>query len=150
MSKMNRSSIVLALSAVFLLVLVGTVFVFKDYFIDALKKEKKEKGINILNITFMQLPELIVNLKLKNGNKSNILKATFSIELMDPNDKDVIDKAKPLIVDQLQTYLRELSIDDLEGASGLERVRQELKNRVLGILAPIKIRNILYNEFLIQ
>ncbi len=112
--------------------------------------EVKEEAINLLEVTFLQLPELIVNLRQNSKGKTNILKATFVLELIDPKDKDSIDHLKPLIVDQIQTYLRELQMSDVEGTAGLERVRNELKNRVLNVIAPIKIRGILYKEFLVQ
>lgn len=112
--------------------------------------ETKEEAINLLEITFLQLPELIVNLRQNSKGRSNILKATFVLELIDPKNKDAIDHLKPLIIDQLQTYLRELQLADLEGAAGLERVRNELKNRVTNVVAPIKIRNLLFKEFLVQ
>lgn len=110
----------------------------------------KEEEINLLEITFLQLPELIVNLKQNSKGRTSILKATFVLELIDAKDKDAIDHLKPLIVDQLQTYLRELQLIDLEGAAGIERVRNELKNRVVNVVAPAKIRNILFKEFLVQ
>jgi flagellar FliL protein len=112
--------------------------------------EVKEEAINLSEVTFLQLPELIVNLRQNSKGKTNILKATFVLELIDPKDKDTIDHLKPLIVDQLQTYLRELQMSDVEGTAGLERVRNELKNRVLNVIAPVKIRSILYKEFLVQ
>jgi flagellar FliL protein len=115
------------------------------------KKEKKEEEVvNLLEISFVQLPELIVNLKQNAKGHTNILKATFMLELVEAKEKETIDHLKPLIVDQLQIYLRELSASDLEGTAGIERVRHELKNRVANLVAPVKVRNILYKEFLVQ
>ena len=111
--------------------------------------KKTEEEVNLMEITFLQLPEVIVNLKATKG-KSAILKAQFVIELAGLSDKDPVDHIKPLIIDQFQSYLRELETSDLQGAAGLERVRQELQNRVSNLVAPVKIRQILFKDFLIQ
>lgn len=111
---------------------------------------KEEKEIyNLAEITFVQLPEILVNLK-SGKNGPNILKAIFILELTNEKDKDRIDRLKPLIVDQCQTYLRELEVSDLQGAIGLERIRQEIKSRVSNLVAPAQIRQVLYKDFLVQ
>jgi len=57
---------------------------------------------------------------------------------------------KPRFIDQFQMFLRELDLEDIRGAAGLQRVRQELLTRVNTITAPIKVRNVLFKEFLVQ
>lgn len=123
----------------------------KDYFFQIKNSDTaSEQPVNVLEISFLQLPEMIINLRQNSKGKSNILKATFILELISMKDKDVIEHLKPIISDQLQTYLRELKIEDLEGASGIEKVRHELKTRVASVIIPVKIRNILFKEFLVQ
>ncbi len=111
--------------------------------------KKEEEPIKIEQITFVQLPEMIINLKAGKGN-AGILKAVLILELVNPKDKELIDHLKPLIVDQCQTYLRELEVADLQGSAGLERVRQEVKNRVSNLVAPAQVRQVLYKDFLVQ
>ncbi|MBA4249281.1 MAG: flagellar basal body protein FliL [Candidatus Puniceispirillum sp.] len=150
---MNK--ILVALSGIMFLMISSGVVVFftplKDHFFHQKNSEDiAEQPVNVLEISFLQLPEMIINLRQNAKGKSNILKATFILELISPKDKDVIEHLKPIISDQLQTYLRELKIEDLEGASGIEKVRHELKTRVSSVIIPVKIRNILFKEFLVQ
>ncbi len=111
--------------------------------------EKAEESINLHEILFIQLPEVLINLKPTKG-RSAMLKATFIVTLTNAKDREVVDHLKPLIMDQFQTYLREFEVADLQGAAGLERIRQELKNRLINLVSPIKIRQILFKDFLIQ
>jgi flagellar FliL protein len=112
-------------------------------------KTSEEPEVDLKEITFLTLPEVIVNLKSTKG-RGAILKAQFIIELATLKDKDPVDRVKPLIIDQFQSYLRELELTDLQGAAGLERIRQELQNRVSNLVAPVKIRQVLFKDFLIQ
>jgi flagellar FliL protein len=122
----------------------------KNEISEEVKEVKDEESIaNLLEITYLQLPDVIVNLKPTNS-RPGTLKASFILELAKAKDKDVVNHLKPLIIDQFQTYLRELEVSDVQGAVGLERVRQELKNRVSNLVSPIKIRQVLIKDFLVQ
>jgi len=108
-----------------------------------------EKKYDLKNITFSTLPEILLNLR-SNDGRQVFLKATFVIESASSKVGEKIDKLKPMIIDQYQTYLRELDIDDLKGSAGIERIRQELVSRSNSLLAPDKINNVLFKELLIQ
>jgi len=56
----------------------------------------------------------------------------------------------PRVVDNFQTYLRELRVDDLSGSAGLYRLREELLIRVNVAAQPAKVNAILFKEMLIQ
>ena len=109
----------------------------------------KQDHVDLLEIAFLTMPELIVNLK-ATKNRGNILKATFVFEMNSLKDKEEVDHMKPLLIDQFQTYLRELEITDLQGSAGIERVRQALFSRVNATIAPFKVRQVLIKDFLIQ
>lgn len=109
----------------------------------------KNDKTNLMEIAFLPLPEMVVNLK-SSKSRGNILKAVFVLEIETVPEKEKIDHLKPLIVDQFQSYLRELEANDIQGAAGIERIRQELFNRVNTIITPLKVRQILVKDFLIQ
>lgn len=134
-------------AAVFLTPLKSKIFGEGKDKAHALKEEESLRGL--MGITFLQLPDVIINLKAVNSRHAT-LKASFIVELIKAKDKETVDHLKPLIIDQLQTYLRELEVSDVQGSVGLERVRQELKNRITNLVAPIQIRQVLIKEFLIQ
>jgi flagellar FliL protein len=133
------------------IILLGVGVVFLTPLKDKLfsHAEKKQESVDLMELAFLPLPEVIVNLKAHKG-KAPILKAQFIVQLVDMKDKETIDHIKPLIIDQFQTYLRELELADVEGSTGAERVRQELQNRVSNLVAPRKIRQVLIKDFLIQ
>ena len=112
-------------------------------------KESTEKKYDLESLAFTALPEILLNLRSSDG-RHVFLKVTFVIESSSPKIGEKIEKIKPMITDQFQTYLRELDIDDLNGSAGVERMRQELISRTNSLLTPEKINNVLFKEFLIQ
>ena len=57
---------------------------------------------------------------------------------------------QPRIIDRFQVYLRELRVEDLEGSAGMQRLREELLNRVNKVAHPVKVRDVLFAELLVQ
>ncbi len=100
-------------------------------------------------VEFITLPDSIVNIR-GERKRSHILKAVFLVEVLKPEDKVKVESSVPIIVDQFQSFLRELEVSDLYGAAGLERVRQELLARLNTVISPVKSRYLLVKEFLIQ
>ncbi len=102
-----------------------------------------------VHITFMDLPSMLVNLQ-SNGRRQSFLKIKVALELTNPADEARVKAVMPLIVDSFQVYLRELRIEDLEGAAGMHLLREELLQRVNAAVAPMKVRDVLFREMLIQ
>ena len=98
---------------------------------------------------FYDLQELLVNLN-SGGRKSSFLKIRVSLELVSVRDKAKMDTIMPRVIDNFQTYLRELRIADLRGSAGMYRLREELLIRVNAAAAPAKIKDVLFKEMLIQ
>ena len=98
---------------------------------------------------FYDLQELLVNLN-SGGRKSSFLKLRVSLELASARDKTKMDTIMPRVIDNFQTYLRELRITDLKGSAGMYRLREELLVRVNAAAAPAKIKDVLFKEMLIQ
>ncbi len=110
---------------------------------------EKKQEYDITKVEFASLPEILINLRSGDG-RSSFLKATFIIECPNEEVSKKVDKIKPLLVDQIQVYLRELEVEDLRGSAGMQRIRQELVTRSNALLNPEKINNILFKEFLVQ
>jgi flagellar FliL protein len=101
------------------------------------------------NATFHDLPELLVNLN-TTGRKASFLKIKISLELGNAEDVAKIEGVMPKIIDNFQVYLRELRIEDLKGSAGMYRLREELLKRVGAAVAPVKIKDVLFKEMLVQ
>ena len=100
-------------------------------------------------VVYYDLPEMLVNLS-EPGRRTRYLKISVSLELTDPADVPRLEAVMPRIVDNFQVYLRELRVEDLQGSSGLYRLKEELLSRVALAAAPAKVRDVLFKEMLIQ
>jgi flagellar FliL protein len=65
-------------------------------------------------------------------------------------DVGAVEAVVPRVVDQFQTYLRELRVKDLRGSAGMYRLQMELLWRVNQAAAPVKVKDVLFQEMLIQ
>lgn len=98
---------------------------------------------------YYELPEFLVNLS-SPGRKVSFLKMQVTLELRDQAALAVIDANKPRIVDIFNTYLRELRTSDLSGSAGIYRLREELLARVNKVVEPGLVKDILFNEMIVQ
>lgn len=98
---------------------------------------------------FYDLPEMLVNLNTP-GRKRNFLKMRVSLELASENDITTVEMVLPRIVDNFQVYLRELRLEDLQGAAGMYRLREELLNRVNAAVRPARVSDVLFKEMIVQ
>ncbi|RAU21270.1 flagellar basal body protein FliL [Paramagnetospirillum kuznetsovii] len=98
---------------------------------------------------FMDLPEMLVNLQ-ATGRKQAFLKLRVALELEAITDQPRVEQMLPRIVDNFQVYLRELRIEDLQGAAGMHLLREELLTRVNAAVKPVKVSDVLFKEMLVQ
>ncbi len=98
---------------------------------------------------FLPIPAMIVNLNTEDGTP-RYLRLTVHLELADPSEKGEVEAVMPRVVDQFQTYLRELRVKDLRGSAGIYRLQMELLWRVNQAVEPIEIKDVLFQEILIQ
>lgn len=98
---------------------------------------------------FLEIPPMIVNLNSPDGNP-RYLRLSVQLELVDPSQAGEVEAVMPRVVDQFQTYLRELRVKDLRGSAGIYRLQMELLWRVNQAAAPVEIKDVLFQEILIQ
>lgn len=107
--------------------------------------EEKKKGPGV----FFEMPSIIVNLSSKDGT-SRYLKLRVQLELAEDKDLVIIENIAPRVMDHFQTYLRELREEDLRGSAGIYRLRLELLSRVNAAVHPIEVKDILFQDILVQ
>ena len=100
--------------------------------------------------TFVDLPEVLVNLQSAAPGRSSYLKAKIVLEVEDAKLAEQVKPLVPRVMDAFQTYLREMRSTDLEGSAGLYRLRDELTKRVNLAVAPSKINAVLFKEIVVQ
>ncbi|HIC29759.1 MAG TPA: flagellar basal body protein FliL [Rhodospirillales bacterium] len=113
------------------------------------EQEEGQEGVRSVDAVFFPLEEVIVNLN-TGGRKSSFLKIRISLELENSGDIKRVETVMPRIMDNFQAYLRELRIEDLKGAAGMYRLREELLSRVNTAVAPVKVHDVLFKEMLVQ
>jgi flagellar FliL protein len=100
--------------------------------------------------TFVDLPEVLVNLANSGGDRPQYLKVKIVLELPDPAVVAQIQPLMPRVMDAFQTYLRELRATDLDGSAGLYRLKEELTRRVNSAVAPNRVTAVLFKEIVVQ
>lgn len=100
--------------------------------------------------TFVDLPDVLVNLSNAGTDRTQYLKVKIVLELPDPALVQTIQPLMPRVMDAFQTYLRELRPTDLDGSAGLYRLKEELTRRVNVAVAPNKITAVLFKEIVVQ
>jgi len=106
---------------------------------------KVEQGPGV----YVDLPEILVNLE-ATGKQQRFLKTSISLEVANPQDAEALKKVMPRLIDQFQTYLRGLRVDDFRGSAGVYRLRQELLARVAQSTEPVTVNDVLFRELLVQ
>jgi len=99
---------------------------------------------------FVDLPEVLVNLSNTGNDRTQYLKVSVVLELPDQALMAQIKPVMPRVLDTFQTYLRELRPSDLDGSSGLYRLKEELTRRVNAAIAPNKVSAVLFKEIVVQ
>ena len=100
--------------------------------------------------TFVDLPDVLVNLANAGTDRTQYLKVKIVLELPDAKLVDQIQPLMPRVMDAFQTYLRELRPTDLDGSAGLYRLKEELTRRVNVAVAPNRITAVLFKEIVVQ
>lgn len=98
---------------------------------------------------YLDLDEILVNLN-TGERQARYLRAKITLELPNPAAVEAIKQNMPRVIDQFQVYMRELSPEDLNGAAGMFRLKEELLRRVNAAVAPVEVRDVLFKELLVQ
>jgi flagellar FliL protein len=100
-------------------------------------------------VAFSDVPDILVNIQSSDGTPA-YLKLSLSLEMDNELQKTGMTALMPRLVDQFQSYLRELRVDDLKGSEGVLRLKEELLRRVNASAAPYKVRDVLLKQMIIQ
>jgi flagellar protein FliL len=120
------------------------------FFKGAPQHEKKAAKPAAKPATFVDMPDVLVNLSNAASERTQYLKVKIVLEVPDAEVVGQIQPLMPRVMDAFQTYLRELRPTDLDGSAGLYRLKEELTRRVNAAVAPNHITAVLFKEIVVQ
>ena len=94
------------------------------------------------------LDEIIINIRDREFER--IFKLSLALELVRAKDNPAFMGNIPVLLDSFQSHLRGLRVAEIEGSRAIYRIKEELISRANIVLHPVRIKNILFSEFLIQ
>jgi flagellar FliL protein len=119
------------------------------FFLGGHKEEKVEPAV-AKPATFVDMPDVLVNLAAGGADHAQYLKVKIVLEVPDAAAVPLIQPLMPRVMDAFQTYLRELRPTDLDGSAGLYRLKEELTRRVNAAVAPNRVTAVLFKEIVVQ
>ena len=102
-----------------------------------------------LKTLFYEIPAQQYNLN-TGGQGSSFLRVQIQLEVDRESYKADLDAKLPRILDEFNVYMRELRPEDLDGAAGIFRLKEELLMRINQAVAPTRVKDVLFQEFLVQ
>jgi flagellar FliL protein len=144
--KLPLQMIIIAAGALIVLGGGGTA----GYLMLAHSKESKPAVAAVKPPTYIDVPEVLVNLSNAGNDRTQYLKVKVVLEIADALLQPQIQTAMPRVMDTFQTYLRELRPTDLDGSAGLYRLKEELTRRVNAAISPNRINAVLFKEIVVQ
>jgi flagellar FliL protein len=98
---------------------------------------------------YYEVPEIQANLE-STGKRNNFLRLSLWLEVANEEESKKLAGVMPRVIDQFQIYLRSLRIEDLQGADGVQRMRDELLMRARAAAKPVEIKDVLIKAMLAQ
>lgn len=100
-------------------------------------------------IVFVDMPDIIVNLS-SDGRRMRFLKLRVALEVENGQAAERIRSLMPRVMDSFQLYLRALTLDEVNGSAGMQRLKEELIARVNLAIEPTRVGDVLFKEMLVQ
>ena len=111
--------------------------------------EVTEEVVEVTEVVFYDIPQISTNM-LTDGRTNRFLKIKISLELGSELDIPPLEAVMPRVQDDFQTFLRQLRVEDIKGSHGMQRLKEGLLLRANQSAAPVKIRNVLFKEIIVQ
>jgi flagellar FliL protein len=98
---------------------------------------------------FVDIPDLLVNLK-TDGKRMRFLRLRLALEVGSEQAANSVKALTPRVLDSFQMYLRSLTVEDVQGSVGMQRLKEEMIARVNVAIEPNRVRDVLFKEILVQ
>lgn len=98
---------------------------------------------------YVEVPAITVNLRSGDG-QARFLKLRFILVAADAGRSARIREKLPVVIDALQSFLRELRPEDMSGSAAVFRVKEEMMARTQSALGPDMVRDVLIQDLIEQ
>jgi flagellar FliL protein len=99
--------------------------------------------------SYVDFPEMTANLNV--GNRKPIyIKLEAKLEVPNPEDVEKVRAVMPRVQSSVQTYLRDMRPEELVGAVGTYRLREEFLVSANAAVAPAKVSDVLFTHMVVQ
>ncbi len=122
------------------------------WFGGVLSSPHKVKATNVeatTQPTFVETPEMVTNLD-AGPHRLSFVKVQCRIEVEHANEAAPLTAAMPRIVDMIQTYLRETRPEELRSDAGTYRLREALLLRASLAASNVQVKDVLFEELIVQ
>lgn len=102
---------------------------------------------------FYPLPEFLVDLRPDDDGRTAYLRMKVAVQLDNAalgDAVETIDMAKPVLVERITLFLRELRPEDFDGSQKMLLLKSELLRRVNLALPPDNARDVVIEDLIIQ
>jgi len=114
---------------------------------DIAEAAPKEDTLSPLaDLAFVPLPPMVIALGDSSANR--LLRFQAQLEVAS-GDEDTVSHLEPRIMDVLNTYLRAVSVEDLESRRALIRLRAQMLRRIQIVTGGDHVRDLLITEFVL-
>lgn len=110
---------------------------------------EQDRSNEELELLFVELEEQRFNLN-TGGQGTSFLSAKIILEVDRESYRSDLEAKMPRILDEFNTYMRELRPEDLDGSAGIFRLKEELLMRINQAVAPTRVKDVLFQQFLVQ
>ena len=100
-------------------------------------------------VVFVDMPDVLVNLQTA-GSRMRFLKMRVALETPSVDVAARVQALTPRIMDSFQMYLRALTVDEIKGSTGMQRLKEELMARINHAVARNRVDDLLVKEMLVQ
>ena len=94
-----------------------------------------------LPAAYVEVPDLLVNLRGKDG-KPELIIVGVSLAFADPNARGEVNNNLAKVTDPLIIYLRKVDPETFSNADQLERLRQDMEQRVREAIKPVDLKSL--------
>lgn len=107
-------------------------------------------SVAIPELYYYDMAPILVNLRQLEGARAVLLKMTLRLEVGHKTDLDLLKVVAPRVKDDVQAYLRDMTLEDLSSEGMLTKMKEEMLTRVNALATPVQVHAVLIKDMIMQ